>query len=333
MKKIAVILFNLGGPSDIDHVEGFLFNLFNDKNIITLPNPFRWLLAKLISSTRSNKSKKLYQQMGGSSPILKNTQDQAEALAIKLKEIDPDNQYEIMISMRYSKPFSDDLRESIDKFKPDEIILLPLYPQYSTTTTKSSFEDFIPKFKDEFKIKSVCCYPLEENYIKSHQEKIRKSYLENNLKGKDVVILFSAHSIPQKCVDNGDPYQWQIEATVRAIMRDLNLEVSHKICYQSRVGRLKWLEPSTDSEIKNNKDKSMMIVPIAFVSDHLETLVELDIDYKLLANDYGVKDYCRVSALGIEDNFIKSLAKSTIDSVNDLPRMRICPKEFCKCGV
>jgi ferrochelatase len=332
MKKIIVILFNLGGPSDLNHVEEFLFNLFYDKNIIALPNPFRWLLAKFISSTRASKSKKLYQKINGASPILENTKDQADQLNIKLKELDPDNQYQIMISMRHSKPCSDDLIEPINKFQPDEIILLPLYPQYSTTTTKSSFEDIIPKLKNISKIKSICCYPIEENFIKSHQQKIRESYLENNLTGKDVMILFSAHSIPQKYVDNGDPYQWQIEVTIADIMKDLNLEVDHRICYQSRVGRLKWLGPTTEDEIKNNRNKSLMIVPISFVSEHLETLVELDIDYKLVANQYDVKDYCRVTSLAIEDNFIKSLAKSTIDLVNDLPRTRICPKEFCKCG-
>jgi ferrochelatase len=313
--KIAVVLFNLGGPAKLDEVKTFLFNLFNDKNILTLPQPFRWLLAKTISTFRANKAKKLYQHMGGSSPILAYTKEQAAHLSLKLEELDKKNQYEIFIAMRHAAPYAEDAVEKIKQYAPDEIILLPLYPQYSTTTTKSSFEDFMKKSANiSAKIKTICCYPKDDDFIKAHQELIIKTYEE-------------------KIVDRGDPYQWQIERSVEHIMNGLGLEVEHLISYQSKVGKIKWLEPETSKEIIRaaKENKALIIVPIAFVSDHLETLVELDIDYKQLADELKIVDYHRVPALAINGNFIKSLAKQTIKLVNNEGFLRICPKEFCCC--
>ncbi len=332
--KIAVVLFNLGGPAKLTQVKKFLFNLFNDKNIITIPQPFRWLLATLISTFRTNKAKKLYQHMGGGSPILAYTKEQAAHLAITLEQLDKLNQYEVFIAMRHAAPYAEEAVEKITQYSPDEIILLPLYPQYSTTTTKSSFEDFIAKAANiSAKIKTICCYPKDEDFIKAHQELIRKTYEENNLANKKPLILFSAHSIPQKFVDRGDPYQWQITTTVENIMRNLKLEVEYVISYQSKVGKIKWLEPETSKEIIKaaKANKALIIVPIAFVSDHLETLVELDIDYKQLADELEVKDYHRVPALGINSSFINSLANQTIKLVNNEAFSRVCPREFCCC--
>lgn len=328
-KKIAVVLFNLGGPDKLSSVKEFLFNLFYDKAIISLANPFRWLLAKFISIIRNKKSQKIYSQMGGASTILPITKKQAYLLEKELKKTS-EKEYKVFISMRYWHPFSKDIIKDIEKFAPDEIILLPLYPQFSTTTTKSSLDDF-KKILDNSEIKLVkrkfiCCYYNDPYFVKSHVELIKKSLLGDEKKYR---ILFSAHSIPEYLVKNGDPYQWQIEETCKIIAKELNIE-DYIICYQSKVGKLKWLEPSTEQEIKKaaQEDVSILIVPIAFVSDHSETLVELDIDYKKIFYETSkTASYIRVESLNENNNFILSLANQIYSDFQE----RKCPKNFCKC--
>jgi ferrochelatase len=344
-KKIAIILFNLGGPSDLSEVKGFLFNLFNDKAIITLPNPFRFLLAKYISSKRENYAKEIYKKIGGKSPILEETLLQAGSLKSLIKKYDSNNDYQVFVSMRYSKPSSTDVIKMLSEYLPDEIILLPLYPQFSTTTTESSILDFrenLNKTNIKAKIKTICCYPTEENFISSHVGLIKESYQKAKEFGK-TRILFSAHSLPQRIIDKGDSYQWQVELTVKKIIEKLGMDnIDYKICYQSKVGRLKWLGPQTEHEIisasKNNL--SLIIVPIAFVSEHSETLVELDIDYKNLALSSGCVCYERVPSLSINNMFIESLANLALKLINQDIKdnqiasceiKRICPPNFNRC--
>lgn len=298
MKK-AVILLNLGGPDSLQSVKPFLFNLFNDRAIIGLPQPFRYLLAKLISGGREKKAQGIYANLGGKSPLLELTQAQADALQQKLG-----NEYKVFVCMRYWHPMSAEVAKQVREYAPDEIILLPLYPQYSSTTTGSSINDFRRSYGDA-NYKTVMCYPLEEKFIAAHVELI-KPQLEAN---PDARILFSAHGLPQKVIDAGDPYEFQVEYTSVAVAEKLGA-TDWMICYQSKVGKLQWLEPSTEDEIKRAgaDGKDVIIVPIAFVSEHSETLVELDIQFRDLAKEMGVKKYIRIPALGTHPLFIEALA-------------------------
>ncbi len=312
--KKAVVLFNLGGPGSLDLVEGFLFNLFNDKAIITLPNPFRWMLAKYITKNRLHEAKEIYSQMGGKSPILDNTLLQADGLQNLLSTndnfIDKKNQeYRVFIAMRYSEPRAVNTLKQVIEWNPDEVILLPLYPQYSTTTTQSSFDEWENECKlvnFDKKTTKILNYHTNTNFIKAHVDSIKKETDKIDTKYR---ILFSAHSLPQKIINKGDPYQKQIIETVEHIMKFFPSNTDYEICYQSKVGRLKWLEPSTIDAIKKagNDKIGLVIVPIAFVSEHSETLVELDLEYRELAHDHGIPFYIRIPAVGINEFFLQTL--------------------------
>ena len=350
--KTAVVLLNLGGPDKIESVQPFLFNLFNDKAIISLPQPFRFLIAKLISSRRKEKAQNIYNHIGGKSPLLDITLSQADSLE---RELSFDGNYKVFTIMRYWHPFSKDVVKKIKEYQPDQIILLPLYPQFSSTTTGSSVKDFADNFSDEnsASIKIVCCYPNQDDFIKSHAIHINQTL--NKIADTDlskVRLLFSAHGLPQKVIDNGDPYVFQVEETAKKTMeflknlrklntdsRDVNLD--YRICYQSKVGPLKWTTPSLEQEVRKVAlDKKIpVIIPIAFVSDHSETLVELDIEYLEFAHKIGVEKYYRVPSLNIERNFIQGLTnivKTTAKNDNSAifcgeNPQRICPKKFKLC--
>lgn len=341
-KKTAIVLLNLGGPAQISDVKRFLFNLFYDPAIIRLPRLLRFFIAKIIAFTREKQSKSVYSLIGGKSPILQETVLQENELtkALKNKNI---SDFKVFISMRHSEPKSENAVEEIKKYLPEEIILLPLYPQFSTTTTGSAVKDFMRSMSAAslmIPVKTVCCYSLESDFIKSHILLIVQSIkkLSNKLNFR---ILFSAHSLPISIIKSGDPYQWQIEQTIAKIVAGLDMKnIDYKICYQSKVGMVKWLTPSTESEIKIGckEKKSLIIVPIAFVSDHVETLVELDIEYKKITQKYNVQ-YIRVPTLRINDLYINSLVnivqnflkneQKTISASFNLDR--ICPSEFTKC--
>lgn len=325
--KIAVVLFNLGGPDSLNSVKKFLFNLFYDKSIINLPNPLRWIIAKIISSTREKTAIEIYQKIGGSSPILSITKKQAIKLQEELNK-NIENEYKVFISMRYWHPFANDVIKEIEQFSADRVVLLPLYPQFSTTTTNSSFKEFKSLYKKPTKIS--CCYFYNKNFIKAHVDLIKSSL--KDLKGK-YRILFSAHGLPEKIIRSGDPYQWQVEETVKYIVKNLQEDVDYIVCYQSKVGPLKWIGPSTEEEIERaiQDEVSIVIVPIAFVSDHSETLMELDIEYKELFEKKSKLSYIRVPALNDNDNFIKSLVDQVDLAMNDSKQERRCPESFCKC--
>lgn len=329
MKK-AVILFNLGGPDSLDAVKPFLFNLFYDKNIITIPNPMRFFLAKLISKKRTPIAQEIYKLIGNKSPILEETQRQAVVLEEVLNRSQPNHFpdgegiiYKTFVSMRYWHPFSYEVIEAIKESAPDEIILLPLYPQYSTTTSKSSIDDWQKVAKKNglnIPTKIIYNYHLDEDFINAHVNKIRPYYEEEKGKTDKLRILFSAHGLPEKIINAGDPYQKQVEQTAASIVENLAINgLDWKICYQSRVGPLKWIGPSTDDEIKiaGQSGYTVIIVPIAFVSEHSETLVELDIEYKHLAYENGVKNYIRVPALGSDEGFINALVNNVKNQVMD----------------
>jgi ferrochelatase len=338
MKK-AIILFNLGGPDKLENVQPFLFNLFNDPAILNLPTIFRYPLAKLISNRRTPTAKKIYQELGGSSPILKLTKEQSKALESRLNNDDQASEYKCFIVMRCWHPRAEEVVNNVKNFNPDEVILMPLYPQYSAATTGSSIKEWkdICK-KNNFKIRTstICCYPTDENFVLAHREEIVKKI--KNL--ENFKLIFSAHGLPEKNIKKGDPYQWQVEQSVNKIVKSLNIKnLDWILSYQSRVGPLKWIGPSTDDIIIENSKlgKHIVLVPIAFVSEHSETLVELDIEYKELADKNGCKNYTRVPAIGTNNNYIKAMSNLIIKkqdySFNGrlYPPKTQCPNQFIKC--
>ncbi|MEX1036007.1 MAG: ferrochelatase [Sneathiella sp.] len=338
MAKKAIVLFNLGGPDKPAAVEPFLFNLFNDPAIIRLPNPLRWLVAKLISRRRAPVATEIYSYIGGASPILKETKAQAAALQASLDETG-EEEYKVFISMRYWHPFSDETAAEVKEWAPDEVILLPLYPQFSSTTTASSFADWHGAAKKAgltAPTASLCCYPMESGFISAYASLISAKL--QDVADQPVRLLFSAHGLPQKIVDQGDPYQWQVEQTATRVAAKLDMpDLDWKVCYQSRVGPMKWLEPSTEDEIHRAGDEniSLVVVPIAFVSEHSETLVELDIEYAKLAAEKGVVSYHRVNTVGVQADFIAGLAATILKmgagTVSSETGGRLCPTHFKEC--
>ena len=325
--KLAVVLFNLGGPDSLAAVRPFLFNLFRDPAIIQLPAPARYALAALISTTRNKPAQANYAIMGGRSPLLPETEAQARALEAELKAQGHDTR--VFISMRYWKPRAAETAKAVAAFAPDEIVLLPLYPQFSTTTTGSSVKDWLAAYKGPGRTRTVCCYPNAEGVAAAHAAEIRKVW-EAAGKPAKVRLLFSAHGLPQRVVDGGDPYQAQVEATAAGVAARLPEIADWRICYQSRVGRLKWLEPSTETEIlaAGEDGKGVIISPIAFVSEHVETLVELDHEYAELARDHGVEPYLRARTPAVQPAFIGELANAVTRA---LPRAGVAPHGPWRC--
>ncbi len=338
MKK-AVILFNLGGPDKLENVEPFLFNLFNDPAILNLPSFIRYPLAKLIANRRAPTAKKIYEELGGSSPILKLTEQQASSLELKLNNDDNLSEYKCFIVMRCWHPRAENILKNVMDYSPDEVILMPLYPQYSAATSGSSIKEWNDVCRTKkYKVKTsiICCYPTDENFIQAHKDEIIKK-IENLSNFK---LIFSAHGLPEKNIKKGDPYQWQVEQSVDKIIKSLNInDLDWVLSYQSRVGPLKWIGPSTEDVIVENSKlgKQIVLVPIAFVSEHSETLVELDIEYKELADKNGCKNYLRVPALGTNKNYIKAMSDLIINKQNYnfngklFPPKVQCPNHLKKC--
>ena len=338
-EKIAVVLFNLGGPDAPEAIQPFLFNLFNDPAIIALPQPLRWCLATLASHRRAPVARKIYDHIGGSSPLLGLTKDQATALEVALAER---GEVRCLIAMRYWHPMTEEAVLEVKNFAPDRIVLLPLYPQFSTTTSGSSMAEWWRRARAEgidAPTHCLCCYPTEAGLVAAHAGLIRRALATVTGKAR---LLFSAHGLPKKIVDGGDPYVWQIERSAEAVAEALADDfpaLDWTVCYQSRVGPLEWVGPSTEDELKRAGDDGMAVVvaPIAFVSEHSETLVELDIEYRDLARAAGVADYVRVPALGVEADFIAGLAglvRRTLDGGAALCSHnggRICPAGLKGC--
>jgi ferrochelatase len=338
MSRTAVVVFNLGGPDSREAVEPFLFNLFSDPAIIGLPNPLRWLVARLIAHRRAPLAQRIYAHIGDASPLLANTEAQARALEA---ELGPD--YRVFIAMRYWQPRSAETATAVKRWAPDVIVLLPLYPQFSSTTTSSSIIDWRRAAKAaglDRPTLAVCCYPTLDGFIVTLAQRITAA-LGDWPAGLPCRVLLSAHGLPQRIVARGDPYQQQIEATSGALRARLGAGAPDIVtCYQSRVGPLQWLQPATDAEIRRAGAERMgvIVAPIAFVSEHSETLVELDIDYRHIADAAGVKRYVRVATVGTDAAFITSLAgvvrERQRSEMNVMPTggRRLCPAGFALCG-
>ncbi|HEX2560011.1 ferrochelatase [Phenylobacterium sp.] len=339
MTRLAVVLFNLGGPDGPEAVRPFLFNLFRDRAIIGLPAVLRYPIAAWISRTRETRAKANYAIMGGASPLLPETQAQARALEAELMVRAPGVETRAFIAMRYWRPLAAETAREVAAFAPDEIVLLPLYPQYSTTTTGSSVKDWLAAYDGPGRTRTVCCYPTANGLAAAHARLIERA-LEAAGSPRNLRLLFSAHGLPKKVVAAGDPYQAQVEATVQAVLAELGGELDHQVCYQSRVGPLEWLGPSTDAAIRQAAadGKGALVIPIAFVSDHVETLVELDHEYAAVAREVGCTPYLRVPALGVSADFIGALAEATLEAAG---RDRegaapfgpwLCPAQYGKCA-
>lgn len=339
MSRIAVVLFNLGGPDRPEAVRPFLFNLFNDPAIIGAPGPIRWLLAKVISARRAPVAREIYEHLGGGSPLLANTEAQARALEAALTDL---GDVRAFIAMRYWHPLTEQTVSDVLAYGPDQVVLLPLYPQFSVTTTGSSLAAWERAARTaglQAESSAVCCYPMESGFVEAVAERIRPALQEAKAYGRPR-LLFSAHGLPKKIVKAGDPYQWQVEQSAAAVARALDtVELDWVICYQSRVGPLEWIGPATEAEIvRAGQDKvPIVLVPIAFVSEHSETLVELDIEYRTLAEESGVPAYLRVETVGTGSRFIAGLAGLVRRSLADDRALcsqdgaRICPGRWGRC--
>jgi ferrochelatase len=337
--KLAVVLFNLGGPDSPEAVEPFLRNLFGDPAIISLPFVFRKPLAWLIARRRAPIAREIYAKIGGRSPILEETEAQAWALESALAA----NGHEVraFIAMRCWKPFSEETVVAVKDWGADHVVLLPLYPQFSSTTTRSSLMEWdraARKARLQIPYSRICCYPSQKGFVEAEVKLIRTAWSAKKL-GVNYRLLLSAHGLPKRTISKGDSYQWQVEKTAAAIVDGLGIEsLDVQICYQSRVGPLEWIAPATDAEIRRagRSGKGLIVAPIAFVSEHSETLVELDIEYSRLAVESGVVDYIRVPTVGTQPPFIEGLAQLVLEAAQSVGTVngcgaRICPREFTKC--
>lgn len=326
-EKIGVLLLNLGGPETLHDVQPFLFNLFADPDIIRLPRLFKflqWPLAKLISVLRAPKSKEGYASIGGGSPLRKITDEQANAIKLALEEKDtPVNVY---VGMRYWFPFTEEAVQQIKKDKITRLVVLPLYPQFSISTTGSSIrvlqnifrED---KYLSQMPVAIIRSWYQRQGYIGSMADLISKE-LDKFQNPEEVMVFFSAHGVPVSYVeDAGDPYKEQMEECIHLIMQELKargINNDHTLAYQSRVGPVQWLKPYTDEvlvELGKKGTKSLLAVPVSFVSEHIETLEEIDMEYKELALESGVQNWGRVPALNCTSSFITDLADAVIEAL------------------
>ena len=340
--KTAVVLFNLGGPDSLRAVRPFLKNLFSDRSIIGAPNPIRGMLAQYISLRRAPIAKEIYCKLGGGSPILPHTVVQAKALEAKLG---PD--FKCFIAMRYWHPLTRDAAKAVAQYAPDRVILLPLYPQYSTTTTRSSVTEWQAELRRtgcRAPSTTICCYPDEMGFVATYARLTAEAYRKAEKAGKPRV-LFSAHGLPEKIIARGDPYQWQCERTAAAIVAAMGIRGLEWVnCYQSRVGPLQWIKPSTDDEVRRGgaDQRPLVVVPIAFVSEHSETLVELDMEYGELAKHARVPAYHRVPTVSANPEFIEGLARLVQQALAhpappdaahclSLNGGRLCPARYKQC--
>lgn len=311
-QRLAVVLMNLGGPDSLDAVRPFLKNLFSDPEIINLPWPLRPLIAEIISRRRNQSAQKIYQKLGGGSPLLQNTKAQQGELCKLLQEQLPGQTVEVFIAMRYWHPLTAQTVSDVKKFRPTEVVLLPLYPQFSITTTGSSFAEWYAEAAQQglkVSTREVRSYPQNSDFIESHVD-LLLPWIEKAAAFGSPRILFSAHGLPQKVINKGDPYENHVHQTVGEILKKIPSGVESVVCYQSKVGPLKWLEPSIEQELRRaGQDRvPVIVVPVAFVSEHSETLVELDEDYRNLAEELKIPFYGRVPTLSDHPAYMRALA-------------------------
>jgi ferrochelatase len=324
MGRIAIVLMNLGGPDSLNAVEPFLLNLFRDPAIIRLPVFLRLPLARLIARGRAKVAREIYARLGGGSPLLANTEAQARALEVALGD-----RYRSFVAMRYWHPTSAEAARAVAEWAPDEIVCLPLYPQFSTTTTASSlaaWRNAAVRLGLDRPTRVVCCYPVAKGFVETIAGLIRPVLDRASGFAKPPRLLLTAHGLPKRIVAAGDPYPRQVEQTAGAVVAALARPgLDWQVCYQSRVGPLEWIGPATDAEIRRAGAAGvpLVVAPISFVSEHSETLVELDLDYRHVAESSGVPAYCRVATVSIEPGFIAALA-ALVNRTGSTERSEAC---------
>ncbi len=348
-QRTAIILFNLGGPDSLAAVKPFLLNLFKDPAILRVPFFIRPLLATIIARARVSAATEIYEILGGRSPLLELTNRQARALEVELAD---DGDVRCFVAMRYWHPFAAEIIPEVKAFAPDRVLLLPLYPQYSTTTSGSSLTDWrnaAAKAGFVATTTTLCCWHSDRDFVASTAAILRDHLAELRLRsgpGVALRILFSAHGLPEVIVKRGDPYQMQVERTAASILRALRKDGATDealndaiVCYQSRATPQQWLQPSTDAEIERagHECVGLLVVPLAFVSEHSETLVELDVEYRELATRMGVPFYRRVPTQNDDPGFIAALGRIVRRALDRGPGLcsfagqAICPRSFGDC--
>lgn len=330
MGRFGVLLLNLGGPEQLGDVRPFLFNLFSDPEIIRLPFP--WLqgpLAWLISTLRSQKSQENYRQIGGGSPLRQITEEQAQALESCLSR--KGAEAKVYIGMRYWHPFTEEAVARIKRDRIEQLVILPLYPQFSISTSGSSFrlleklwqED--PTLETQIEHTVIPSWYNRPGYVKAMAQLIAQQ-LDQFEDPEGVHLFFSAHGVPVSYVEEaGDPYQQEIEECTALIVKELNRSNPHTLAYQSRVGPVEWLKPYTEDaleELGAQGVKDLLVVPISFVSEHIETLQEIDIEYRELAEHAGIENFRRVPALNTHSGFIEELADLAIEAI-EAPHLQL----------
>jgi ferrochelatase len=317
-RRVGIVLFQLGGPDSLEAIEPFLYNLFCDPDIIDFPfaRIGRKPLAKLISTTRARRVQHHYATIGGSSPIRRFTERQARALEAELADRALDAR--CFVAMRYWHPFTAEAIERLRQAECDEVVLLPLYPQYSSTTTGSSLNEWRRLFCDEIRVHQVESFYRHGMYLDAVVEKIEEA-LARFPKPERAELVFSAHSVPIAVIEKGDPYQRQIEETVELLMERGGWRNRHRLCYQSKVGASKWLQPSlhnTLQELAAGRVQEVCVVPVAFVSDHVETLGEIDHEAREKARRLGITQFEMSAGLNDSPKFIRALGRIVMDSLD-----------------
>lgn len=334
-ERIAVVLFNLGGPDGPEGVRPFLQSLFADPAILALPDLVRRPAAWALAASRLRAARANYARMGGGSPLLSQTLAQAASLETELCGLLAPARPKVFVAMRHAPPLTKGTAAQVAAFDPDEIVLAPLYPQYSTTTTASSLGAWKEAYKGRGTSRAICCWYDNPGLIEAHVDLITGTW--ERAGRPPVRLLFSAHGLPRNVVAGGDPYQWQVEATCAEVAARLGPTWDWQICYQSRVGPMKWLGPSTPEAIARAAADGVGVIvdPIAFVSEHVETLVELDHDYRRVASAAGAAPYLRVPAVGTSVAFIAGLAGAVGRALErrwEGPDGAPCPTRLGRCG-
>ncbi len=311
--KLGVVLFQLGGPDSLEAIEPFLYNLFSDPDIIDFPfaRIARQPLAKLIAATRARHVGRHYAEIGGKSPILEFTMRQAAALEARLAE---EFDARVVVAMRYWRPFTAEAVSQLQAHAPEEIVLLPLYPQYSKTTTGSSLNEWRRRFPAngpaQPRVHTIEHFYRDPAYLQAVVESIGRSLAQFD-DPRDVEMVFSAHSVPVSVVEQGDPYQRHIEETVDLVWQMGGWPARRHLCYQSKVGASRWLRPSMHETIRRlaaEGRRHVLVAPISFVSDHVETLHEIEIEHREQARGLGIADFRMVPGLNDSPAFIEALA-------------------------
>ncbi|MFW6358041.1 MAG: ferrochelatase [Chroococcales cyanobacterium] len=327
MGRVGVLLLNLGGPDEIEDVRPFLYNLFSDPEIIRLPFP--WLqspLAWLISTLRTKKSQQNYLEIGGGSPLRRITDAQADALEEQLRSQGHD--VSVYVGMRYWHPFTEEALVRIKRDRISKLVILPLYPQFSISTSGSSFRLMERLWQEDPDLQTIeytviPSWYQQPGYLQAMADLIAQE-LDQFDNPNDVHIFFSAHGVPVSYVEEaGDPYQQEIEDCTRLIMKTLNRPNNHTLAYQSRVGPVEWLQPYTEDALESLAEQGvdkLVVVPISFVSEHIETLQEIDMEYREIAEEAGIKTFKRVPALNTHPVFIDSLSQLVEESLESPPR-------------